>query len=97
FMSLVGLSLGIICILVFTLFYLTFNEGKVKPDIIASKPIEQPVVMPDESYNYNDMTRVDGMIQKANALYLKGEVEQALKVYEQIAVYNESLSNYNLG
>ncbi|EGG1772744.1 tetratricopeptide repeat protein [Campylobacter coli] len=97
FMSFVGLSLGIICILVFTLFYLTFNEGKVKPDIIASKPIEQPVVMPDESYNYNDMTRVDGMIQKANALYLKGEVEQALKVYEQIAVYNESLSNYNLG
>ncbi|HED6005659.1 TPA: tetratricopeptide repeat protein [Campylobacter coli] len=97
FMSLVGLFLGIICILVFTLFYLTFNEGKVKPDIIASKPIEQPVVMPDESYNYNDMTRVDGMIQKANALYLKGEVEQALKVYEQIAVYNESLSNYNLG
>ncbi|EAL4055644.1 hypothetical protein C0L24_03880 [Campylobacter coli] len=97
FMSLVGLSLGIICILVFTLFYLTFNEGKVKPDIIASKPIKQPVVMPDESYNYNDMTRVDGMIQKANALYLKGEVEQALKVYEQIAVYNESLSNYNLG
>ncbi|EAI3420842.1 tetratricopeptide repeat protein [Campylobacter coli] len=97
FMSLVGLSLGIICILVFILFYLTFNEGKVKPDIIASKPIEQPVVMPDESYNYNDMTRVDGMIQKANALYLKGEVEQALKVYEQIAVYNESLSNYNLG
>ncbi|HEF9848464.1 TPA: tetratricopeptide repeat protein [Campylobacter coli] len=97
FMSLVGLSLGIICILVFTLFYLTFNEGKVKPDIIVSKPIEQPVVMPDESYNYNDMTRVDGMIQKANALYLKGEVEQALKVYEQIAVYNESLSNYNLG
>ncbi|HEA7243718.1 TPA: tetratricopeptide repeat protein [Campylobacter coli] len=97
FMSLVGLSLGIICILVFTLFYLTFNEGKVKPDIIASKPIEKPVVMPDESYNYNDMTRVDGMIQKANALYLKGEVEQALKVYEQIAVYNESLSNYNLG
>ncbi|EAH5753705.1 tetratricopeptide repeat protein [Campylobacter coli] len=97
FMSLVGLSLGIVCILVFTLFYLTFNEGKVKPDIIASKPIEQPVVMPDESYNYNDMTRVDGMIQKANALYLKGEVEQALKVYEQIAVYNESLSNYNLG
>ena len=97
FMSLVGLSLGIICILVFTLFYLTFNEGKVKPDIIASKPIEQPVVKPDESYNYNDMARVDGMIQKAIALYLKGEVEQALKVYEQIAVYNESLSNYNLG
>lgn len=97
FMSLVGLSLGIICVLVFTLFYLTFSEGNIKPDIIASKPEEKPVVVPDESYNYNDMTKIDGMIQKANALYLRGEIEQALKVYEQVAVYNESLSNYNLG
>ena len=50
FMSLVGLSLGIICILVFTLFYLTFSEGKIKPDIIATKPVEQAVIVPDESY-----------------------------------------------
>ncbi|XGQ69512.1 tetratricopeptide repeat protein [Campylobacter hepaticus] len=97
FISLVALSLGIICVLVFTLFYLTFNEGKIKPDIIASKLIEQPVIVPDESYKYNDMQKIDSMIQKANTLYLKGEIEQALKVYEQVAAYNESLSNYNLG
>lgn len=97
FMSLVGLSLGIICILVFTLSYLTFSEGDIKADIVATKPVEQAVIVPDESYKYNDMQRISSMIQKANALYLKGEVEQALKVYEQVAVYNESLSNYNLG
>ncbi|TKX32637.1 motility protein PflB [Campylobacter aviculae] len=98
FISLVAASSLLICILVFTLFYLIFSEGNIKPDIVASKPIEQPEIVPDESYKYNhDMSKVDEMIQKANALYLKGEINQALKVYKQIAVYNESLSNYNLG
>ncbi|MBM0636833.1 tetratricopeptide repeat protein [Campylobacter sp. VicNov18] len=97
FMYLVALSLGIICILVFMLFYLTFNDGKIKPDFIASKLSYQPMLVPDESYKYNDMQKIDSMIQKANTLYLKGEVEQALKIYEQVAVYNESLSHYNLG
>lgn len=97
FMSLVGLSLIIICVLVFTLTYLVFNEGNIKADIIASKPVEKSEIVPDESYKYEDMAKVDAMIQKANALYLKGEIQQSLKLYKQIAVYNESLSNYNLG
>ncbi|MCX2683268.1 tetratricopeptide repeat protein [Campylobacter sp. MIT 21-1685] len=98
FMSLIGLSLSIICILTFTLFYLSFTQDNIQVDIVATKPKEQVVSLPDESYQYNDDTsKIDAMIKKANTLYLKGEVEQALKVYQQIAVYNESLSNYNLG
>ena len=97
FMSLVGASLGVICILVFTLFYLSFNDSKIKPDIIATKKDNQITEIPDESYKYDDMSKIDNMIQKANALYVKGEIEQALKVYEQISLFNESLSNYNLG
>lgn len=97
FLYLIGLSLSITSVLIFILMYLTFSEGNIKPDIVATKPLEQEAVA-DESYRYDeDMSRVDGMIQKANALYLKGEIEQALKVYEQVAVFNESLSNYNLG
>ena len=97
FMSLVGLSLTIISILIFTLFYLTFNEGNIKADFFADKDEIQPITPLDESYDYSDMAKIDGMIQKANALYLRGEVEQALEVYAQVAVYNEALSNYNLG
>lgn len=97
FLYLVGLSSAITSVLIFILMYLTFGEGHIKPDIIATQPMEQPEIMPDESYQYNDMRKIDGMIQKANALYLKGEIEQALNLYEQIAIYNESLSNYNLG
>jgi len=98
FMSLVWLSLGIVCVLIYTLFYLSFSEGKIKPDIIATKTNQTTLnINDDEEYNYEDMTKIDGMVQKANALYLRGEVEQALKVYEQISVYNASLSHYNLG
>lgn len=97
FLSLVAGSIIIVCSLIFTLFYLTFNGDNIKADIIATK--QQETVKNealDESYQYN-IAKIDTMIKKANALYLKGEIEQALKAYEQIAIYNESLSSYNLG
>lgn len=97
FMSLALGCLLLICVLVFILFYLTFSKDNIKPDIIASKPnAEIPQEIKDPSYKY-DMTQIEDMVQKANALYLKGEVEQALRIYKEIAVYNQSLSNYNLG
>ncbi|KAA6226403.1 MULTISPECIES: tetratricopeptide repeat protein [unclassified Campylobacter] len=97
FMYLLGLCISVVCILVFVLFYLSFDDGQIRADYVATKVVETGVVSIDESYNYNDMTKIDSMIQKANTLYLRGEVEQALKLYEQVSVYNESLSNYNLG
>lgn len=42
-------------------------------------------------------SKIDDMIQKANILYEKGNKFEALKIYENVAIYNESLSNYNLG
>ncbi|QCD52103.1 GTP pyrophosphokinase [Campylobacter sp. RM16192] len=42
-------------------------------------------------------SKIDDMIQKANLLYEKGNKFEALKIYENIAIFNESLSNYNLG
>ncbi|WP_169973020.1 MULTISPECIES: tetratricopeptide repeat protein [unclassified Campylobacter] len=42
-------------------------------------------------------SKIDDMIQKANILYEKGNKFEALKIYENIAIFNESLSNYNLG
>ncbi|WP_107690762.1 tetratricopeptide repeat protein [Campylobacter concisus] len=42
-------------------------------------------------------SKIDEMINKANQLYERGNKFEALKIYENIAVYNQSLSNYNLG
>ncbi|MBK1992175.1 tetratricopeptide repeat protein [Campylobacter sp. 2018MI35] len=97
FLSLIAGSALIICSLVFTLFYLSFSSNNIKADIIATTPKEVAKnENQDESYQY-DIAKIDTMIKKANALYLKGDIEQALKAYEQIAIYNESLSSYNLG
>ncbi|NWF66018.1 MAG: tetratricopeptide repeat protein [Campylobacterales bacterium] len=43
------------------------------------------------------VTELEELIKKANILYNQGNKKEALKLYEQIALYSESISNYNLG
>lgn len=42
-------------------------------------------------------SRLDSMIKKANVLYEQGNKDEALKIYEKIATYNEAISFYNIG
>lgn len=42
-------------------------------------------------------SQIDDMISKANSLYEYGNKAEALKIYENVALYDEALSNYNLG
>ncbi|WOE70587.1 tetratricopeptide repeat protein [Hydrogenimonas thermophila] len=42
-------------------------------------------------------SQIETMIKKANILYARGNKKEALKLFEQIATYSESISNYNLG
>ena len=44
-----------------------------------------------------ERSKIEAMIAKANYLYTSGSKEEALHLYEQIAEYSESISNYNLG
>ena len=44
-----------------------------------------------------ETSRLEKMIAKANYLYSNGSKEEALKLFERIAVYSESISQYNLG
>ena len=44
-----------------------------------------------------ETSRLEKMIAKANYLYSSGSKEEALKLFERIAVYSESISQYNLG
>lgn len=41
--------------------------------------------------------KLDQMINHANTLYASGDKKAALKLYEDIAFYSQTLSNYNLG
>lgn len=91
-----ALLVGVVFLLITTLLFESLT-GITPKNVIIPTAIQAAEAMRDEENFKFEMTKIDGMIQKANALYLRGEMEQALKIYEQIAVYSESLSNYNLG
>jgi tetratricopeptide (TPR) repeat protein len=42
-------------------------------------------------------SNLENMIKKANLLYERGDKNEALKVYEKIATFNEAISYYNMG
>ncbi|TQR34411.1 hypothetical protein DMB92_00120 [Campylobacter sp. MIT 99-7217] len=96
FIFILAVLLGILLFLIVVLMFL-YSQNKTPANVIIPSSVEAgPIQTTDESLKF-EADKIDGMIQKANALYLKGEREQALKVYEQIALYSEALSNYNLG
>ncbi|HEX5623747.1 MAG TPA: tetratricopeptide repeat protein [Sulfuricurvum sp.] len=56
--------------------------------LMASSNPEEPEIEPSE---------LEHMIERANFLYSNGNQAEALKLYEKIALYSESISQYNLG
>ena len=42
-------------------------------------------------------SQIEKLIERANTLYANGRQEEALKLYEKIALYSEAISQYNLG
>jgi len=44
-----------------------------------------------------ETSQLEKMIAKANYLYSNGNKDEALKLFERIAIYSESISQYNLG
>ncbi len=58
---------------------------------VESKLSEKEAAEPIES------SRLEKMIAKANYLYTSGNKEEALRLYERIALYSEAISQYNLG
>ena len=88
-----GAAGAFVIILAIVLFFVF--RGEKKP------PIDEKQIVKDIEEHYESQkfgsSKIDDMIAKANLLYEKGNKFEALKIYENIAVYNQSLSNYNLG
>lgn len=57
-------------------------------DLLPSVNPEEPKIEPSE---------LEHMIERANFMYSNGNQAEALKLYEKIALYSESISQYNLG
>jgi len=66
------------------------EEGVVTKEepLISSKNPEEPKIEPSE---------LENMIERANYMYANGNQAEALKLFEKIALYSESISQYNLG
>ncbi|MFA6144871.1 MAG: tetratricopeptide repeat protein [Sulfurimonas sp.] len=56
--------------------------------LIPSKNLQEPKIKPSQ---------LESMIERANYMYTNGNQIEALKLFEKIALYSESISEYNLG
>ena len=67
-------------------------------DPTPTQPIKQekpkPIVPPTITQKFQN-SKIDSMLIKANKLYESGNKIEALKLYENIALYNESLSKHS--
>ena len=68
------------------------HKTKAPPMPIVKEEPEKPIVKEQFS-----PSKIEGMIKKANVLYEQGHKDEALKIYEKIATYNEAISYYNIG
>lgn len=87
-----GIGILLVIALATTLFFATRDK---KPQLDPSQ-LARDIEDRFEVQKFG-ASKIDDMIQKANILYEKGNKFEALKIYENVAIYNESLSNYNLG
>jgi predicted Zn-dependent protease len=57
----------------------------------------QPIKQTEPENMQASQSQIEAMIAKANYLYNSNNKQEALHLYEQIATFNEALSQYNLG
>ncbi len=91
-----ALTLLIALLIVFLLFLAYERKKDKKP---SQTPVSQ-IVKKIENKEKNasiSVSALEEMIKKANYLYTHGNKKEALKIYENISLYNESISDYNIG
>ena len=89
-------ALAILLIIVVIILVIALKKSTNSEENININNLTQKIIKKENSLKFPSF-KLDKLIQKANLLYKKGDKKEALKLYEQIATYNESLSNYNIG
>jgi len=85
----VGISL-IILIIILVIFKSGDANALISMDNIDEKLLE-------DKQKPIEPSKLENMIAKANYLYSNGSKDEALFLYEKIALYSEAISQYNLG
>jgi tetratricopeptide (TPR) repeat protein len=71
--------------------YVMLTHNKEAP------PQEENLLSKDEEDPKIEPSALEHLIERANFMYSNGNQAEALKLYEKIALYSESISQYNLG
>jgi tetratricopeptide (TPR) repeat protein len=91
---LTALAFGVIS----TLIYIYFNKSKkdkeIEDELNATKIVQKIKKSEDRDIEYESYEKV---MQKAKELYKKGEREKSLSLQKELSIYNQALSNYNIG
>ena len=88
-----GAGIAIFLIIIITLL-LIFTSSDETP-IASMNVIEEKLVQ--NKQKPIEPSKLENMIAKANYLYSTGSKEEALHLYEKIALFSEAISQYNLG
>ncbi|MBU1658007.1 hypothetical protein KKG72_03015 [bacterium] len=80
----------LLLIIILLIFKSPNNQTALSMDLIDEK-LDENTTLPIEP------SKLENMIAKANYLYSSGSKEEALSLYEKIALYSEAISQYNLG
>ncbi|NOX14838.1 MAG: hypothetical protein GXP61_02185 [Epsilonproteobacteria bacterium] len=86
----------ILLIILISVIIILKTKNIEKPKHIDTKEIVQKLIRKERVSPFSP-SKIDKMIQKANLLYEQGNKHKALKIYGQIATFNEALSFYNIG
>ena len=86
---------GLLLVIVLLVIFLIGGKEETAMQVPDIAPIPEQKLEP---INYKiNKSRIEEMLGKANSLYEGGNKIEALKIYENVAIYNEALSYYNLG
>ncbi len=94
--TIIIISLAVLLVIVIVVLIIVLKTSTKKEENSNISKLAQKIIKKENSLKFPSF-KLDKLIQKANLLYKKGDKKEALKLYQQIASYNESISNYNIG
>ncbi len=90
-------ALGAALLLVAVLLILFLNKEEPAAETFDASKLAEKIKSAEKIRPLAAQSQLERMIKKANILYERGEKKEALTLFEQIASYSASISNYNLG
>jgi len=90
---------GVVIFILLTLLLILLlkNDNNEEETNISTNDLVSKIKTAEKKSLVKMKSQIETMIKKANILYARGNKKEALKLFEQIATYSESISNYNLG